>query len=276
MISDLDLTFTNEEIHACAVAGRTAADLDPAVNYWDLRSAHEIMSGARGEDLRGRWHGGEGSRFVLAVRKKLRSIKEHLPIQPPMSDDVGIAEDIFETPAPPTPEEVSAAKSETMAEDVLGAAKLVIEWLCGIGDSTSAPEPTAAELGLRQLQTSLPWTIKYSRDFRANPQPHKDFAHGLLHVNKAVGRLAELIDNMDHDRETAAAPDLRERYGQYVADLVVCALRMANTFPGGTLDLHQATVDRIETKNGVKLGVDMLPCQRCGFTRCVCQCQGST
>jgi hypothetical protein len=58
---------------------------------------------------------------------------------------------------------------------------------------------------------------------------------------------------MDHDREVADSSTLRTEYGKYVADLVVCALRAANTFPGGVLDLQKAVVDRIETKNGVKL-----------------------
>lgn len=108
-------------------------------------------------------------------------------------------------------------------------------------------------LTLRELQTNLPWTIRYSRDFRSNPQPHKDFAHGVTHAGKALGRLHELIDDMDHRRTVADGPETREQYGKYVADLVICALRMANTFPGGPIDLQRITEDRIEDKNGVRL-----------------------
>lgn len=102
---------------------------------------------------------------------------------------------------------------------------------------------------IREIQTSLPWTIRYSRDYRANPQSHKDFAHALVHVTKALGHLMGLVDDMDHRREVADDPTLRERYGKYVADLVVCAVRAANVFPGGVLDLQTATQDRIEVKN---------------------------
>ena len=102
---------------------------------------------------------------------------------------------------------------------------------------------------IRELQTSLPWTIRYSRDYRANPQPHKDFTHALLHVAKALGHLQGLADDMDHDREVADDPYLRERFGKYVADLVVCALRAANVFPGGVLDLQAAVQNRITVKN---------------------------
>jgi hypothetical protein len=102
---------------------------------------------------------------------------------------------------------------------------------------------------LRELQTNLPWTIRYSRDFRSSPTTHKDFAHALHHVSKAAGKLHALADDMDHDREVADDSTLRERHAKYIADLVVCALRLANTFPGGVVDLERAVVDRIETKN---------------------------
>jgi hypothetical protein len=104
---------------------------------------------------------------------------------------------------------------------------------------------------IRELQTSLPWTIRYSRDHRANPQPHKDFSHALLHVGKAAGKLMALADDMDHDREVADDPTLRERHAKYLADLVVCALRASNVFPGGIVDLQSAVEERIREKNAV-------------------------
>lgn len=97
---------------------------------------------------------------------------------------------------------------------------------------------------IRELQTSLPWTIRYSRDFRANPQPHKDFAHALVHVGKALGKLLTLVDDMDHARDA-----LPTDHAKYLADLVVCALRAANTCPGGVVDLQQAVEERIAAKN---------------------------
>jgi hypothetical protein len=102
---------------------------------------------------------------------------------------------------------------------------------------------------IHELQLNLPWTIRYSRDFRASPQTHKDFAHALHHVSKAAGKLHALVDDMDHDREVADDPTLRARNAKYVADLVVCALRLANTFPGGVVDLERAVLDRIQEKN---------------------------
>ena len=102
---------------------------------------------------------------------------------------------------------------------------------------------------LRELQTQLPWTIHYHHDFRASPMAHKDFAHALLHVQKAAGKLAALVNDAEHGGCEFKPAEV----DPYVADLVVCALRMANTCPGHVIDLQRAVVERIETKNGVKL-----------------------
>ncbi len=108
------------------------------------------------------------------------------------------------------------------------------------------------DLTIRELQTNLPWTIRYSQDFRSSPMTHKDWAHAMHHVSKAAGKLHGLADDMDHDRALADSR-LQTEHGKYVADLVVCALRLANTFPGGVLDLQAAVQARIEGKNDVKL-----------------------
>jgi len=120
--------------------------------------------------------------------------------------------------------------------------------------SMGALEPQRrTDLTLRELQTNLPWSVHYSADFRAAPMPHKDMAHALTHVHKAGGTLAALVDDMDHRKETADDRVRLEAHRKYVADLVICALRMANTWPGGPIDLQREVEDRLETKNNVKL-----------------------
>jgi len=102
---------------------------------------------------------------------------------------------------------------------------------------------------IRELQTNFPWTTHYHHDFRASPMPHKDFGHALLHVQKAIGKLAAVINDAEHE----GSEFTKEEVDPYIADLVVCALRLANTCPGRTIDLEQAVIERIESKNGVKL-----------------------
>jgi hypothetical protein len=102
---------------------------------------------------------------------------------------------------------------------------------------------------LRELQDRLPWTIRYNRNFRASPVAHKDFQHGLLHVFKAAGKLAAEINEAEH----GGSKFHPEKVDPYVADLVICALRMAKTCPGRPFDLEAAVIHRIETKNDISL-----------------------
>lgn len=102
---------------------------------------------------------------------------------------------------------------------------------------------------IRELQSSLPWTSHYHRDFRSSPQTHKDFGHALLHVHKAGGKLAAIIDDAEHAGYDWADPANRADVEKYVADLVICALRLANTCPDGVIDLQRAVEQRLLAKN---------------------------
>ena len=105
---------------------------------------------------------------------------------------------------------------------------------------------------LRLLQEELPklWTDEtYSGEFKVSPSRHKDFQHAHLHVMKTLGTIAGMIDEQDH----AGAPPWPAGMEKYVADLVICAVRLALTMPGGPVDLEKAVLDRIEKKMGVRL-----------------------
>ena len=102
---------------------------------------------------------------------------------------------------------------------------------------------------IRQLQSGLPWTAHYHRDFRATPMTHKDFSHGLLHVHKAGGKLAAIIDDAEHRGVDWGDPAERANVEKYLADFVICALRMANTCPDGVIDLQAAVEKRLVDKN---------------------------
>lgn len=117
---------------------------------------------------------------------------------------------------------------------------------------------TKRELTLREIQERQPWSIAYSQRFYESRIEHKDFAHALLHVQKAAGKLAAMVDDGDHGRplEFKDAP-------KYLADLVNCALRMANTIPSGKIDLHEALLERIAQKNGTRLD-EKIPFVRAG------------
>jgi hypothetical protein len=109
---------------------------------------------------------------------------------------------------------------------------------------------------LRQLQAALPWSIEYSSGFveARDFVTHLDFQHALIHVAKAAGKLAAMCDDADHGRteEELFSP---ASVSKLLADLVICALRMANTQPHAKyrIELQDAVVRRLEEKNSVKL-----------------------
>lgn len=114
------------------------------------------------------------------------------------------------------------------------------------------------EKSLRDLQVSLPWTAHYHRDFRSTPMTHKDFSHALLHVHKAGGKLASIIDEAEHAGFDWASGEKRAEVSKYLADFVICALRMANTCPEGIIDLQAAVESRLKAKNN-QLALDAGP-----------------
>lgn len=113
------------------------------------------------------------------------------------------------------------------------------------GGDTRRPTLEARQPTLQDMQLTLPWTVKYSRDYRSNPESHKDFRHAITHVMKATGKLCIIIDDYDHRR----ASEFDAKAKDYLADLVICAMRAANVYPGGVINLMQAVQDRVTDKN---------------------------
>ena len=95
------------------------------------------------------------------------------------------------------------------------------------------------------------------------PEWHVDeFGHAVTHGLKALGKLAGMVDDIDHAVKTCrvrgtdterivefdACPS-SDLVARYAADLVVCALKMAQTCPSGVFDLEAAVVSRVREKN---------------------------
>jgi len=133
---------------------------------------------------------------------------------------------------------------------------------------------------LKILQEELPklWTGElYSQEFKASPSCYKDFQHALLHIMKAAGKLLEMVEEADH----AGPESMFEGSSKYIADLVICAARLAIKNPAGAIDLQEAVLNRIYRKMGKKLEI-VVACEECGsVSQCNhhdslgrCQCTG--
>lgn len=89
----------------------------------------------------------------------------------------------------------------------------------------------------------------YPDSFNAQPLPHRHFNHALSHAMKALGGLAAYADALDHERMAKrdyADPEAQELAGnvaKWLADLVICAARMAQQ---SNTDLDSAVASRLD------------------------------
>lgn len=93
------------------------------------------------------------------------------------------------------------------------------------------------------------------------------FEHVLGHVSKAAGKLHGLVGDADHIEEARRVTHVRgEPTGAsctafgvaektngkpasvYIADLIICAAKLAALCPSGEIDLEQAIADRMAEK----------------------------
>jgi hypothetical protein len=91
------------------------------------------------------------------------------------------------------------------------------------------------------------------------PRFHVDtFQHVLGHVSKAAGKLHGLVGDADH-LEKERGLFWGTRFGEaeelngkpasvYIADLIICAAKLAALCPSGAIDLEKAVADRMAEK----------------------------
>jgi hypothetical protein len=103
---------------------------------------------------------------------------------------------------------------------------------------------------LSEIQEELhrTWTMEsYSKEFKDGKLPYRDFQHTLMHIMKATGKLVSMVEEADHGGESFPA----KRTANYLADLVICAIRMASKHPYGKIDIESAVMARIREKADV-------------------------
>lgn len=84
----------------------------------------------------------------------------------------------------------------------------------------------------------------YGEDFLARKDPQRNAHHAHLHITKALGKIASMLDDLDHGSET----DNTVAMENALADVVICASRVASSWPTGALNLADAVLRRIIDK----------------------------
>lgn len=108
------------------------------------------------------------------------------------------------------------------------------------------PERHASQGSLRWVAHELAtrWgSSAYSEAYNARKDPQRDAHHALLHITKAVGKVASELDALDH-----GSPASAETVEKALADIVICATRVASVWPGGLKSIAVAVALRIAEK----------------------------
>jgi hypothetical protein len=93
-------------------------------------------------------------------------------------------------------------------------------------------------LNLKDLQTDV--NERWATQIRDPWQRHDTAGHALVHMTKALGKIASALDDAEHEKRALRADDV----AKYLADLVICAARFAQ----GGVDLEAACAARLAEK----------------------------
>lgn len=92
-------------------------------------------------------------------------------------------------------------------------------------------------IALRALQQAMPWTDLWSESFIKDPRSYKKLEHCLINIVAKSGGMLQRVEMADHYGEDYALALDREKDGQALAFIVMSALKAANTYPGGPIDV---------------------------------------
>lgn len=115
-------------------------------------------------------------------------------------------------------------------------------------------DKTISNETLADIQRSINsrWgSSEYGPAFLDRTDPQRDAHHAALHIVKAAGKLAGALDDLDHARYVMlTAAEVRVAAANALADLVICAARVASQWPAhdGPIDLAEAVTRRIAEK----------------------------
>lgn len=110
------------------------------------------------------------------------------------------------------------------------------------------------ELTIRRAQKDQPWKLPYSPRFTREASGYRAVPainHATLHLVKASGKIAAILEEFDHDPRDSGGRTLTDeqfaRLADASADVLASVLRIANV---ASIDLESALRKRAREKNG--------------------------
>ena len=101
-----------------------------------------------------------------------------------------------------------------------------------------------------QVDVDARWgSSAYGSAYLARRDPQRDAHHATLHITKALGKLAGALDDLDHaDPDALMGIARTDVVAKALADIVICAARVASEWPGTGIELQDAVKNRLAEK----------------------------
>ena len=90
---------------------------------------------------------------------------------------------------------------------------------------------------IQALQAEMPWTDIWTEGFLSDPRSYSRFEHCLTNIAAKLGTCFGMVEMSDHYGEGYTLGLDRDKAGIALAFIVMSALKAANAYPGGPLDL---------------------------------------
>jgi hypothetical protein len=107
-----------------------------------------------------------------------------------------------------------------------------------------------SELTIELAQREQPWTVPYGKAKWWVVNDEGRLKHCLAHAQKTLGKIADIIEALDHDDRAWLTDAQCDKVGDLAADLVSVALQIGTTV---SRSVAHALVRRVMEKNGVAL-----------------------
>ena len=110
--------------------------------------------------------------------------------------------------------------------------------------------PTPETLTIYQAQTNQPWTVPYGANKWWVTNNEGRLKHCLAHAQKSLGKIATIIEKLDHEDHQWLSDAECDAIGDMAADLVSVALQIGTVV---SRSVAHALVRRVTEKNGTPL-----------------------
>ena len=92
---------------------------------------------------------------------------------------------------------------------------------------------------LADLQAAMPWTDIWAEGFLLDPRPYARFEHCLINIAAKLGATLQRVEMADHYGADYSLGLDRDKDGTALAIIVMSALKAANAYPGGPIELAE-------------------------------------